>query len=140
MLRSLMTSQYERGIDGALAILEAVRAEKEHGELVLLSVELARHLLEASSAGAETYERERAQRVAALLDDPVGQAFVSALTDRAHRSTSGERLLEQVRDLMATLGIPKSLSTWDKLELRALRTFGSRVPELTARAVRLLMF
>ena len=131
-----MSSPYERGIDAALAILEAARAEKDHGALVGLSVELARHLLAASSAGAETYERERAQRVAALLDDPVGQAFVSALTDRAHRSTSGERLLEQVRHLMAALGIPKSLSTWDKLELRALRTFGSRVPELTARAVR----
>jgi RHH-type proline utilization regulon transcriptional repressor/proline dehydrogenase/delta 1-pyrroline-5-carboxylate dehydrogenase len=131
-----MISTYERGIDGALAILEAARTEKDDTELVRLSAELARHLLEASSAGAETYERERAQRVAALLDDPVGQAFVSALTDRAHRSTSGERLLEQVRQLMAALGVPKSLSTWDKLELRALRTFGSRVPELTARAVR----
>ncbi len=136
MLRSIMTSPYERAIDGALAILEAARAEQDDQKLVSLSVELARFLLEASSVGAETYERERMQRVAALLDDPVGQAFVSALTDRAHRSTNGERLLEQVKGLVAALGIPKSLSTWDKLELRALRAFGSRVPELTARAVR----
>jgi RHH-type proline utilization regulon transcriptional repressor/proline dehydrogenase/delta 1-pyrroline-5-carboxylate dehydrogenase len=136
MLRSIMTSPYERAIDGALAILEAARGERDEGKLVALSVELARFLLEASSVGAETYERERADRVAALLDDPVGQAFVSALTDRAHRSTSGERLLAQVKGLVAALGVPKSLSTWDKLELRALRTFGSRVPELTARAVK----
>jgi RHH-type proline utilization regulon transcriptional repressor/proline dehydrogenase/delta 1-pyrroline-5-carboxylate dehydrogenase len=136
MLRSIMTSPYERAIDGALAILEAARAERDDAKLVSLSVELARFLLEASSVGAETYERERAQRVAALLDDPVGQAFVSALTDRAHRSTNGERLLAQVKGLVEALGIPKSLSTWDKLELRALRAFGSRVPELTARAVR----
>jgi RHH-type transcriptional regulator, proline utilization regulon repressor / proline dehydrogenase / delta 1-pyrroline-5-carboxylate dehydrogenase len=136
MLRSRMTSPYERGIDGAFAILEAARAAQNEADLVPLSVDLARFLLEASVVGAESYERERAERIAQLLDDPVGQAFVSALTDRAHRSTNGERLLEQVRDLMATLGIPRSLSTWDKLELRALRTFGSRVPELTARAVR----
>ncbi|HEX6767319.1 MAG TPA: hypothetical protein VF103_17595, partial [Polyangiaceae bacterium] len=131
-----MTSLYERGVDGALATLEAARKVKSDAELLKLAVELARHLLEASAVGAETIERERAERIAALLDDPVGQAFVSALTDRAHRSTNGERLLEQARDLVAALGVPKSLSTWDKLELRALRTFGSRVPELTARAVR----
>jgi RHH-type proline utilization regulon transcriptional repressor/proline dehydrogenase/delta 1-pyrroline-5-carboxylate dehydrogenase len=136
MLRSLMTSPYERGIDGALAVLEASRLARDDSELVARAIELARLLLEASAVGAESYERERAQRVAALLDDPVGQAFVSALTDRAHRSTNGERLLEQVRDLVEVLGVPKSLSAWDKLELRALRTFGSRAPELTARAVR----
>jgi RHH-type proline utilization regulon transcriptional repressor/proline dehydrogenase/delta 1-pyrroline-5-carboxylate dehydrogenase len=131
-----MTSPYERGIDGALGILEAARSAISDVELTAHAVELARVLLEASTAAAETYERERAARVAALLDDPVGQAFVSALTDRSHRSSNGERLLEQVRDLMTALGVPKSLSTWDKLELRALRAFGSRVPELTARAVR----
>jgi RHH-type proline utilization regulon transcriptional repressor/proline dehydrogenase/delta 1-pyrroline-5-carboxylate dehydrogenase len=136
MLRSLMDSPYERGIDGALATLGAARSARDDAELVSLAVELARHLLEASAVAAESYERERAERVAALLDDPVGQAFVSALTDRAHRSTSGERLLEQVKGLVAALGVPKSLSAWDKLELRALRAFGSRVPELTARAVR----
>jgi RHH-type proline utilization regulon transcriptional repressor/proline dehydrogenase/delta 1-pyrroline-5-carboxylate dehydrogenase len=131
-----MTSPYERGIDRALAILEAARSDHSDTELVARAVELARVLIEASTAAAESYERDRAARVAALLDDPVGQAFVSALTDRAHRSASGERLLEQVKHLIAALGVPKSLSTWDKLELRALRVFGSRVPELTARAVR----
>src|SRR5687767_10729794 len=104
MLRSRMTSPYERGIDGAFAILEAARAARNEADLVTLSVDLARFLLEASVVGAESYERDRAERVAALLDDAVGQAFVSALTDRAHRSSSGERLLEQVRGLMATLG------------------------------------
>jgi RHH-type proline utilization regulon transcriptional repressor/proline dehydrogenase/delta 1-pyrroline-5-carboxylate dehydrogenase len=131
-----MTSPYERGIDGALAILEAARSAGTDAELVAHAIELARVLLEASTMAAESYERDRAARVAALLDDPVGQAFVSALTDRAHRSASGERLLEQVKELVAALGVPASLSTWDKLELRALRVFGSRVPELTARAVR----
>jgi RHH-type proline utilization regulon transcriptional repressor/proline dehydrogenase/delta 1-pyrroline-5-carboxylate dehydrogenase len=101
-----------------------------------LAAELARVLLEASHAGAEPNERERAARLAALLRDPVGQAFVSALTDRAHRSTSGARLVSEVQALIAALGVPRSLSGWDRLQLRALQAFGTAVPEVTARAVR----
>ncbi|HWP08955.1 MAG TPA: bifunctional proline dehydrogenase/L-glutamate gamma-semialdehyde dehydrogenase, partial [Polyangiaceae bacterium] len=100
------------------------------------TVELARVLLEASHAGAEPNERERAARLSALLVDPIGQAFVSALTDRAHRSSSGARLVAEVRALAAGLGAPRSLPAWDRLQLRALQVFGTTVPELTARAVR----
>src|SRR6185369_16117889 len=75
-------------------------------------------------------------RLAALLHDPTGQAFVSALTDSAHRSTSGARLVAEVETLVRSLGAPRSLSPWDRLQLRALQAFGSALPELTARAVR----
>ncbi len=93
-------------------------------------------MLEASHAGAEPSERERAARVASLLCDPIGQAFVSALTDRAHRSSSGARLVAEVETLVRHLGAPRSLAAWDRLQLRALQAFGSALPELTARAVR----
>jgi RHH-type transcriptional regulator, proline utilization regulon repressor / proline dehydrogenase / delta 1-pyrroline-5-carboxylate dehydrogenase len=131
-----MTSQYELGIGRAREILGRARAITDEAALAEQSVELARALLEASIAGAEPNERERAERLAALLGDPVGQAFVSALTDRAHRSTSGARLVEEVEGLVAGLGVPRSLAGWDRLQLRALQAFGSAVPELTARAVR----
>jgi len=130
-----VTSAYEARLERAREILAAARgaSDQELGELV---PELARELLAASNAGTETSERERAERLRALLDDPTGQAFVSALTDRAHRSTNGARLVGQVKGLVAALGAPRSLASWDRLELRALRAFGSGVPELTARAVR----
>src|SRR5262249_37353725 len=38
--------------------------------------------------------------------------------------------------LASLLGVPRSLPTWDRLQLRALQAFGTAVPELTARAVR----
>ncbi|HKO52944.1 MAG TPA: bifunctional proline dehydrogenase/L-glutamate gamma-semialdehyde dehydrogenase [Polyangiaceae bacterium] len=130
-----MSTPYERGISRAQAL---VRSARELGEQNLAepSVELASALLEASHAGAESSERERAARLAALLRDPTGQAFVSALTDRAHRSSSGARLVAEVEVLVRSLGAPRSLAAWDRLQLRALQAFGSAVPELTARAVR----
>ncbi len=130
-----MPSSHEAALEHANAILGMARASQE-GALPALVPDLAAALLAASNAGTEINERERAERMRALLDDPVGQAFVSALTDRAHRSSSGLRLVEQVEQLLDLLGAPRSLPAWDRLELRALRAFGSSVPELTARAVR----
>jgi RHH-type proline utilization regulon transcriptional repressor/proline dehydrogenase/delta 1-pyrroline-5-carboxylate dehydrogenase len=130
-----VSSAYEAGIARAREILVAARSASDH-ELGALAPDLASELLAASNAGAEENERERADRIRALLDDPIGQAFVSALTDRAHRSSSGARLVQEVKALSDALGAPRSLASWDRLELRALRLFGSSVPELTARAVR----
>jgi len=130
-----MSSPYERGIERAQELLRGARGLGEQA-LAERSVELGGALLEASHAGAESNERERAARLAALLRDPTGQAFVSALTDRAHRSTSGARLVAEVQTLVRSLGAPRSLAPWDQLQLRALQAFGSALPELTARAVR----
>lgn len=70
------------------------------------------------------------------MDDDKGQLFATALTDRVHRSKSGAQLVRQVRSLVSELGIPPSLEPLDRLELRALMSFGSSLPELTAAAVR----
>jgi RHH-type proline utilization regulon transcriptional repressor/proline dehydrogenase/delta 1-pyrroline-5-carboxylate dehydrogenase len=131
-----MASPYEDGIRRAGELCAAARALTSDEPLPGMTVELARVLLETSHAGAEPNERERAARLAALLHDPIGQAFVSALTDRAHRSSSGARLVAEVKALVSALGAPGSLPAWDRLQLRALQAFGTTVPELTARAVR----
>ncbi len=91
-----MSSAYELGVGRGEALIAEVRRLGPAAALAVPTAELARVLLDASHAGAEPHERERASRLAALLDDPVGQAFVSALTDRAHRSTSGARLVTEV--------------------------------------------
>ena len=131
-----MASPHELGISRAREILSEAARQPDERSAGARAVELARALLDASNASAEANERERAERLTSLLDDPVGQAFVSALTDRAHRSSSGARLVDQVDELVAGLGVPRSLAAWDRLQLRALQAFGSGVPELTARAVR----
>lgn len=101
-----------------------------------LAIELAHALLDASHALSTRAERANAERLQALMEDENGQAFATAITDRVHRSQNGAQLVRQVRSLIAELGIPRSLQRLDRLELRALRSLGSSLPELTAAAVR----
>ena len=101
-----------------------------------LAIELAHTLLQASQALATRGEQAKAARLQALMDDESGQMFATAITDRVHRSKSGAKLVRQVRSLVSEFGIPRSLEQLDRLELRALMSFGSSLPELTAAAVR----
>ncbi|HEX9622705.1 MAG TPA: bifunctional proline dehydrogenase/L-glutamate gamma-semialdehyde dehydrogenase, partial [Polyangiaceae bacterium] len=131
-----MTSPFEQSVGRAAAALEQAKKARGEARLVELSLDLAKALLDASTTGAEAEERARAARLGALMRDRTGQVFATALTDRVHRSTSGARLVGQVRQLIDAFGVPKSLTRWDRLELRALQAFGANAPELTARAVR----
>lgn len=131
-----MKSAHELAVTEALALLERARKAHDGASASQLAVPLARALLVASRSSTEPHERERAERLAALMDDRVGQAFATALTDRVQRSSSGERVVGAVRHLVETLGVPRSLPHWDRLQLRALNRFGSTVPELAARALR----
>ena len=101
-----------------------------------LAVELSHALLAASQVLATRAEQAKATRLSALMDDEKGQMFATAITDRVHRSKSGAQLVRQVRSLVTEFGIPQSLEKLDRLELRALMSFGSSLPELTAAAVR----
>ncbi len=103
---------------------------------VELAIELAHALLQASQLLATRAEQAKAARLQALMDDERGQMFATAITDRVHRSKSGAQLVRQVRSLVSEFGIPRSLEQLDRLELRALMSFGSSLPELTAAAVR----
>ncbi|HEX5098859.1 MAG TPA: hypothetical protein VFV94_05135, partial [Polyangiaceae bacterium] len=69
-----MSSAYEVGIGKALELVLGARRLGTETSLAEPTVELARVLLEASHAGAEPNERERAARLSALLVDPIGQA------------------------------------------------------------------
>lgn len=125
----------EESIARAHQVLERARASDDDG-LLSLTLELSSLLLEASTRVAEPQERQRASRLSGLMQDRPGQVFATALTDRVHRSSSGARLVAEVRRLTEALGVPRSLPRWDRLQLRALQRFGATLPELTARAVR----
>lgn len=131
-----MSSPFEESVARAAAALEQAKLTRDEPRLIELSLELGKALLDASTIGAEPEERARTARLGALMRDRAGQVFATALTDRVHRSTSGARLVSQVRQLIDAVGVPKSLTRWDRLELRALQIFGASAPELTARAVR----
>jgi hypothetical protein len=92
-----MKSAHELALTEALALLARARTAKDAASVAELALPLSRALLTASASSTEAHERERAERLSALMDDRAGQMFATALTDRVQRTTSGERVVGAVR-------------------------------------------
>src|SRR5215210_4040542 len=80
---------------------------------------LAASLLADSSHYDTRHDRHRRTRVAALLDDPAGIAFLLGLTDEVVRIHSPQRAARRFADLVAEHGVPVSVGGFDRLALRA---------------------
>lgn len=103
-----------------LALLEGVRGKDLPLEaLTGPSVELAELLLRAARHLSEREERRARTTLAAMMDDPAGKAFTTALADRAHRSADAARAAGTLRHLLEVHGVPRFLSRFGRLQLRA---------------------
>lgn len=100
-----------------------------------LTYELATALWDAARRMETLEERRRRLRTARLVQDPRAQRFTVALTDRACRRPSPERLVAVVEHLEERLGIPDALEGWQKFGLRALPRLGAVFPGWAALAV-----
>ncbi len=100
--------------------------------LVGPAIELADLLLRASRLEATRAERRAARSLAALTSDPEGKAFTTALADRAHRSADPRRAEDVLRHLLAVHGVPRYLSRFGRLKLRAFERL-ARVPSALVR-------
>ena len=99
------------------------------------SVELARTLLELSEHFETPRDAEQARALSGMMRDPRGQVFTTLLADRAYRSSSSKRTVEQARYLLERLGPPEYLGTFERLSLAALRRLGTWVPSLSGTAM-----
>lgn len=72
-------------------------------------MDLAELLAIASRNAESVVDRQRRLWLGRLCSDPAGQAFVSAVADRAHRSNDTARTADTVRWLIQTLGVPRFL-------------------------------
>lgn len=80
-------------------------------------------------------DREHATMLSRMMTDRRGQVFTTLLTDRAYRSASKTRAVEQARYLLQVVGAPTYVGSFDRMGLRALRSVGSWFPSLTAAAM-----
>ncbi len=101
-------------------------------ELAQHSLELARELLELSELYKQPDERERAALLARLMEDEVGQAFTTLLTDRVYRSRDPARVVDAARHLLRRLGIPDYLPGFAQVQMRALLHLGPFMPAAAA--------
>lgn len=123
-------------VQRALGLLKSVRdRELEPEQIAQYAVHLAATLLRLAECHETRQDRRRAQMLSRLMRDPKGQVFTTVLTDRAHRSASPRQAVEQAQYLLSELGTPKYLNPLEQLQLGALRSLGSWVPQLTARAL-----
>lgn len=104
-------------------------------ELQEASTDVARALLERCLALTTPAERKRQKQLSQLMNDSLGQAFTTCLTDRAYRSREPARIVDVARQLLRTLGVPRYLPTEARAQLQLLLRAGPFVPALAAQGL-----
>lgn len=99
------------------------------------ALRIAPLLLRMCEVETSLKDKEQATLLSRLMNDRRGQVFTTLLTDRAYRSTSKTRTVEQAQYLIARVGAPTYVGPFDKVGLRALRSVGGWVPTLTGTAM-----
>jgi RHH-type proline utilization regulon transcriptional repressor/proline dehydrogenase/delta 1-pyrroline-5-carboxylate dehydrogenase len=91
---------------------------------------LATRMLAEAEAAKTRSERRREARVARLLDDPEGKAWVLALTDEVLRIREPARAARQLAELAAGSASPQFLGPVDRLLLRVGAGLAVRLPRV----------
>ncbi len=114
----------------AEGILESVRGKPAPlSERKKLAVQLAGLMLTEASAGMTWKEQLIQGQLSRLMQDPVGKAFTTAMTDECFRSKSHYRVADQMIYLLHKLGVPRYLNTLKRLQLMAFRTMGVHIAQ-----------
>ncbi len=120
----------------ALTLLESVRGRPlTQAQRAQHSVQLATLLHGMMQQLSSRKERRRDEQLARMMNDQPGQAFTTALTDRAYRSSDPRRALDQASYLLERLGPPAYLSALEQFGLGALKAVGALAPNLSAGAM-----
>ncbi len=123
-------------VHAAQTILGSVEGRTCSGEeLTGLTVDLAKAMLSLCECNTTSRDREQAEVLGRMMTDRRGQVFTTALTDRAYRSSSLKRAVEQARYLLEKIGPPSYLGPLERLSLTALRRVGTWVPTLSGTAM-----
>ncbi len=81
------------------------------------AIALAQALLAAAKANQSNAERDQAQKIARMMDDPRGKALTIALADQAFRSHRPARVADQLRHLLDRYGAPGYMEWWERSAL-----------------------
>jgi len=132
----MASSQTGQLVARAEQLLGQVRSQPLSAvEIAERSVELAEILLGLLEHFKTPRDAEQARVLSGMMRDPRGQVFTTLLADRAYRSSSRKRTVEQVRYLLERLGPPAYLGAFDRLSLAALRRLGTWLPSLSGTAM-----
>jgi RHH-type proline utilization regulon transcriptional repressor/proline dehydrogenase/delta 1-pyrroline-5-carboxylate dehydrogenase len=120
-------------LEQAYEILNSVRGKPQRQqERKRLSVELAALLLRAANASMTREEETLYAGLSRLMQDPLGKAFTTAMTDQCFRTKNEKRVADQMIYLLNQLGVPRYLDWWKRMNLTLFRSLG---PSLAQYAV-----
>lgn len=93
--------------------------QRPQGETVLAqeAIALAEALLRRAQSQQTAREYEQGQKIARMMDDPVGKELTIALVDQAFRSHRPARIAEQLSHLLERYGTPHYMDWWERVAL-----------------------
>lgn len=112
-------------LDEAIDILDSVKGKPQSlTERKRLAVELAALMLHEASRTMTSSEKAIHEQLSRLMQDPIGKAFTTAMTDQCFRSHSHKRVADQMIYLLNQLGVPHYLDFLKRAELYTFKTLG----------------
>lgn len=89
----------------------------ETHQLAQEAVALAEKLLKQSKEEKTHQEHGQAQKIARMMEDPLGKELTIALVDQAFRSHQPDRIAEQLSYLLEKYGSPSYMAWWERSAL-----------------------
>ncbi len=95
-----------------------------------LSIALASSLLAASQALETKKEKKKRALLAAMMDDPLGKPFATAIADQCFRSKKRKRIADQLSYVLKHFGVPDYFPIIARMGLKGLSVFGKNLGQL----------
>lgn len=109
-------------IEEAVEILDVVKGKPQSvAERGRMAIELASLMLQEADKTMTSEERKLQAQLSRLMQDPVGKAFTTSMTDECFRSSSSKRVAGQINHLLHQFGIPHYLTLLKRAQLFVFR-------------------
>ncbi len=103
---------------GPIKILAAARdSHLTPDDLAQRAIDLAQSLLANAREEQTDSERQQAQKIARMMEDPAGKNLTIALSDQVFRSHKPKRIANQLQHLLEGYGVPRYMEWWERAAL-----------------------
>lgn len=102
--------------------------ERPPADLAHEAVALAETLLRRARAEQTAAEKEQSERLARLMNDPLGKELTIAMVDQAFRSHQPARIADQISHLLDEYGTPHYMDWWERAALTVGGVMGHYLP------------
>jgi RHH-type transcriptional regulator, proline utilization regulon repressor / proline dehydrogenase / delta 1-pyrroline-5-carboxylate dehydrogenase len=100
------------------------------GTLPSQAVQLAAEILQTSRMRATRVDKQRAELMARMMDDPAGKKFTIAMADQVLRIKNPVRAARRMNSLVEQYGVPQYFSGTDRMAVRLGNRMAGMLPRL----------